>query len=265
MQKMAQKNMNLLTDAWIPTNTGLRSLGCWHGINTIATPPMTRLAIVRLMASIDAWEARDEGNNLEDYAGWFDLNTAFQVEGLPAESARTPREIINMIDGNNPALSPEPIKRWNDAELAQALVTAYFCDRGGLKARLPGLPISAQTPLHIGKRVKLNRGNSIRDVLDKNKITYNSDYEPPWVTGMVYPEHDTPRDDLELFLWPWRRLQIHDQGITIAAGSGINKDAVDPWVIDKASLKHLDESPNEEYEVIALALHQAKPLACWAR
>jgi hypothetical protein len=38
---------------------------------------------------------------------------------------------------------------------------------------------------------------------------------------------------------------------------------VDPWVIDKASLKHRAEEPSDEFEVTALVLNQSLPVACW--
>lgn len=252
--------MNLFSDRWIPTDRGLVSLGNWGQAIEVAAPPITRLAIVRLLMAIDAW-----GGELSDYAEWFDLATAFQVDGLPAASARSARDIINMTDGNGVAWSPLPEKATTDADLAQALVTAYFCDRGGLKARVEGLPISAQLPPHMGRLVRMKRGSSIVELIDNNPVKHDSDYQPPWVTGMIYPEHKTPRDELELLLWPWRRLQIHGDGITIAPGAQIDKAVADPWVVEKASLKHLNIAADDDYEVTALVLNQAMPVACWVR
>lgn len=251
---------NLLTDAWIPTNTGLLSvIGAMEpaaDVLDVTTSPIVRLAIVRLLVALRSW-----GGDLMAHREWFNLDTAFQVDGLPEASARNAIDILNMSDGNGVALSPLPMTKVKPEELAMALVVSYFCDRGGLKARVIGLPISAQMPLHVGRRVAMERGVNLREILEKNAIE-SSDYLPPWVIGMSYPEYDKPNSTLELFLWPWRRLQIHGDGITIAPGSPMSKEVIDPWVIDKASLKHMREQPQEK-QITALVLNQASPIASW--
>ena len=256
------EKFNLYSDPWIPTDRGPYPLKVWH-FSRIECHPVTRLAIVRLMMAIDVWEHAASENDIGDYQEWFDLATAFQTPGLPVDSARHPEDIINMADANSVAWSPFPKKPVTPELLAQALVTAYFCDRGGLKARVPGLPISAQSPLHMGMRVGLKRGETIRELLDNNPVKYDGKYQPPWVTGLTMPKHSVPQDELELLLWPWRRIQVFETGITIAPGAPIDKSTVDPWVIDKAGLKHLDVEPNPETEITALVLNQAMPVACW--
>ena len=264
--------MNLFLDPWIPATTRngsaivpLYSLTgeAAHDVSTIDCHPVCRMAILRLLMAIHSWEGREDGNSVMDCCDWFDLSNAFQVDGLPQSSARSAHEIIDMSDGNGVAWSPLPERVVTEADLAMALVTAAFCDRGGLKARVAGLPISAQMPLHVGRRVRLVRGSSIGALVENNPVRYDSDYQPPWVTGMVFPSHTEPRDELELLLWPWRRLQIFGDGITIAPGASIDKAVVDPWCIDKASLKHLREAADEVHEITALVMNQAMPVACW--
>lgn len=262
--------MNLFLDPWIPVTTTngstiaplyLLTGESAYDVLTIDCHPVCRMAILRLLMAIHVWEGADRA--VMDCCDWFDLSTAFQVDGLPESSARSAHEIIDMSDGNGVAWAPLPEKPTADADLAMALVTTAFCDRGGLKARVPGLPISAQMPLHVGRRVRLVRGSSIGALVENNPVRYDSDYQPPWVTGMVFPDHTTPRDELELLLWPWRRLQVIGGGITIAPGAPIDKAVVDPWCIDKASLKHLREPADEVHEVTALVMNQAMPIACW--
>jgi hypothetical protein len=268
--------MNLFSDRWIPVTTieGQRIVPFSNLISpagfevlSIDCHLVSRMAIIRLAMAWKAWADRTQvvGQKPLDlvHRDWFDLATAFQVGGLPESSARSAQDIIDMTDGNGVAWSPLPAALTTEADLAMALVTAAFCDRGGLKARVEGLPISAQTPLHVGQRVGLKRGGSIGELLENNPVKYESDYQPPWVTGMVYPEHKTPRDELELLLWPWRRLQIFGSGITIAPGAPIDKSVVDPWCIEKASLKHLNNPAEDDREVTALVMNQAMPVACW--
>jgi hypothetical protein len=250
---------NLIRDSWIPTNKGLMPLGDWRSINQVIAPPMSRLAIVRLLVAIEAWER--QGNQLSDYSDWFDLSRAFQVTGLPADSAKSPSAIVLMEDGNGIALRPLPHAPVTDAELALGLVTAYFCDRGGLKTRVPGLPISAQTPHCVGRRIKLRRGDNFAALIEANRIEYSGESIAIWADGQ--PTSDTPIDHLELLLWPWRRLQIHGDGITIAPGLPMAKDVPDPWAIDKAALRHQSEPRDAEFEITALVMNQATPVACW--
>jgi hypothetical protein len=260
--------MNIFSDPWIrtsqPSGEAVVSLSHLIGdtgyeVIDIIAPPMSRLAIIRLCMALRAYSSRYGAID----PTWFDLASALQVSGLSEGSTRQPLDIINMSDGNGVAWSPIPQKDTTDADRALALVTAYFCDRGGLKARMPGLPISAQCPLHVGMRVSLERGDSIGRILDNNPVNYDSAYQPPWVTGMSYPDHKVPQDDMELLLWPWRRIQMFDSGLTIVAGAPIDKTVIDPWVIDKASLKHMTEPSCETHEITALVLNQASPLACW--
>ena len=143
-------------------------------------------------------------------------------------------------------------------------MTAYFCDRGGLKARVPGLPISAQTPAHVGRNVRLKRGTTIAELLENNPVESSGEYSPPWVSGALeMPKHDKPRDQLELLMWPWRRLQLFPIGITIAPGAPIDKSVVDPWAIDKSKIADALNPPDEQFEVTGFVLNQALPIACW--
>jgi hypothetical protein len=143
-----------------------------------------------------------------------------------------------------------------------ALITAYMCDLGGFKARVPGLPISAKVPLHVGKRVQLAAGATIGELIENNPVRHDSDYVAPWVGGIDFAQTEC-RDELELLLWPWRRLQIYGDKIVIAPGASMGKPFVDPWVLDKAKLSQLDEPAPEGFEITALVLNQALPVACW--
>lgn len=218
---------------------------------------MTRLAIIRLLQSLTVFG----GGYDVDY---FNLGVFLQVGGLSESSARSPQAIIDMSDGNSVAFTPMPLPSFGPEVMAQALVTAYFCDRGGLKARITGLPISAQMPAHVGRNVRLKRGSTIGELLRNNPIASNSDYQPPWRSGALeYPKHDTPRDDVELLMWPWRRVQVFCGGITIAPGAPINKAIVDPWSDGKSKLSDLSVPPDDEFEVTRLVLNQALAIACW--
>jgi hypothetical protein len=263
--------MNLLTTHWIPvqpigneplTQASIADL-LTHGDRyaDIITTPIARISILRLLFSINAWI--EQGGSLDLYKEWFDLKTAFQVGGLPKSSARLASEIISMNDGNGVAWSPKPLQKSTYSDIAIALVVSYLSDRGGLKARVPGLPISGQVPLHMGRRIKTKRGNTIAEIVSNNPVGYEGNYQPPWVTGLIYPGYSKPSCELELLLWPWRRLQVFGDRITIAPGAPIDKTTVDPWVIDKASLKHLAEPIDPDYQVTHLVLNQAMPVASW--
>lgn len=257
-----KKSFNLMNDPWIPA-TGRSSVASLRDLledgnsyESIDCPPMTRIAIIRLLQALTVFDGGD--------VNYFDLGVFLQVGGLPESSAREPQAIIDMSDGNSVAFTPMPLPSIESELMALALVTAYFCDRGGLKARVPGLPISAQMPAHVGRNIRMKRGNTIEDLLRKNPIQSNSEYLPPWRSGILeYPRHDTPRDNAELIMWPWRRLQVFSQGITIAPGAPINKTIADPWSDGKSKLSDLSEQPDDEFEVTRLVLNQALPIACW--
>jgi hypothetical protein len=254
--------MNLFSDPWIPCadSRDRAIVDLISGSDAqLSGHPVSRMAIVRLLMAVNAWVLAGGEMNPD----WWDLATAFQMGGLPEASARSPIEIIDMTDGNGVAWSPLPAPAVTERDTAIALITAYSCDRGGFKARVEGLPISGQVPLHLGQRFQLVAGANITEVLANNPVKHDSDYQPPWVAGMIYPEHKIPRDELELLLWPWRRLQITPSGIVIAPGAPIEKTTVDPWSIGKASLKHLQEPAVDGFETIALVLNQAMPVACW--
>ncbi len=261
--------MNLLTDPWVPVleqnnrpgEASLLRLLTDGSILDITGQPMTRLAVLRLLMAMKAWRDRG-GDDFQEQS--FSLSTFLQT-ALPAEcKGLRPELIIQMSDKNGVAWSPTPRKPSPPEIFAQAVVTAYFCDRGGLKARVPGLSISGQTPFHVGTQVRMVSGETVLERLDNNPVDWEpDDYQPPWVGGVKFPEGSKPRHDLELLLWPWRRVCITDNGVVVAPGAVMSTEVKDPWVLGKALVRHYRDKPEEGFEITNLALQQASPLACW--
>jgi hypothetical protein len=217
---------------------------------------MLRVATFRLLQAINAMPPTSS----DDYFG---LTRFLQVGGLPESGVRSPLHIINMVDSNSIAFDPSPSKL-TPVDFAQGLVAAYFCDRGGLKSRVPGLPISAQMPLHVGQKIRYEAGTSLAEMLELNPISSGGEFMPPWLHGdLKFPAHNKPRDLLELILWPWRRLRVFASGITICPGAPIDKTVLDPWSQGKARLK--DRHEDADGDVTYLVLNQALPLACWRK
>lgn len=260
---------NLLTDHWIravtasgqPVTVSLEVVLLeGESLADIVEPPMTRLAILRLLLAMNSsqWQGGKFGLMGED--------AFLQVEGLPLDSARTPENILAMQDGGGPALGPvNKAAAITEPDLARALVTAYFCDRGGLKARGPGLPISAAKPLHVGQLVAFKAANNLGEFLALNAVPA-SDWAPWWYRPIDYGEAFAG-DLVQYLLWPWRRVRVTEQGVVIAAGTKFTGLDNDPWVIGRAALRHLNglgkDAPEYDADVTALVLSQATPVACW--
>lgn len=252
---------DLLTDPWVSTTEGVVPL-----IELMANPgryqditesPLTRHAVLRLLLAIEGVSMGNQPQPGEmllrgdgDRAGFL------QVAGLPTEG-RSPWAILSLQDNNNAALSPVNDPRpCSDADLARALVTAFFCDRGGLKAQVKGLPISGSKPTHMGQLIAWRWGANLQDFLDLNAIP-TSEWVPWWKRPVQY---DEPWDGstLHYLMWPWRRLQVNQATVTVAAGSSFaDKTVTDPWAVGRAGLKHV-------YGRVDLATLAGEPGADWA-
>lgn len=255
------KQVNLYSDPWVPV-TGRSSMASLQDLLeegdryvSINASPMTRLAIIRLLQALRVCPSKT--------FEYFDLDVFLQIGGLPP-GGRSPQDIIDMVDGNSVAFSPKDDRPVSDSVMAQAVLSAYSCDRAGLKARMPGLPIAGQMPAHVGRDVKLKRGASVAELLDNNPIEAKGEYQPPWITGFLeMPKHDVPRDQLELIMWPWRRVQILDQKIAIAPGAPVQKSVTDPSAGGKSKLFDRSAAADPDFEVTHLVLNKALPIACW--
>jgi hypothetical protein len=152
-----------------------------------------------------------------------------------------------------------------EGDLIKALITAYFCDRPGLKAQVKGLPVSGAKPSHMGQLVAWKWGDTLADFLELNGVATSS-WVPWWKRPINYGETlDTDNPDLvQYLLWPWRRLQAFPGGIVVAAG--VKCTVADPWAIGRASLRHLSKGLAEfeltgPVRVSGMILNQASPLA----
>jgi hypothetical protein len=229
---------------------------------------LTRQAFLRLllaMASVTMENQPLPGDMpLWGCPGWPGF---LQVTGLPEASTRSPQAIMDLMDGSGPALVPRNFldRRVSEADLIKALVTAYFCDRPGLKAQVKGLPISGPKPSHMGQLVAWKWGDTLADFLELNAVPVSS-WVPWWKRPIDYGETlDADNPDLvQYLLWPWRRLQAFNGGIVVAAG--VKCTLTDPWAIGRASLRHLSKGLGEfelagPARVSGMILNQASPLA----
>ena len=280
---------DLLIDPWVSTSQGLASL-----LDLTANParyqaiteaPLTRHAVLRLLLAIGASMDNQPQPGEMLLRATDDRPGFLQTTGLPTEG-RTPWAILSLQDANNAALSPLSDSRpCTDPDLARALVTAFFCDRGGLKAQVKGLPISGAKPLHMGQLIAWKQGKNLEDFLNLNAIE-GSDWVPWWKRPVDY---DEPWDGstLHYLMWPWRRLQVNQGSVTIAAGVGFKGNVPhmrgggsgesggsgsalsDPWAVGRAGLKHvygkvkLSDLVTEpgDWSVSGLMLNQATPVA----
>jgi hypothetical protein len=261
-------NFNLWTDPWIPVlqDGGTRKLSLEGalrqstGLQDIVLPPVARMAVIRLLL------AAYSSPPVDGSGFWLYGDPGFlQCVGLP-DSPRPAASILSMEDGANAALSPDtdPVMG-DDATLAIALVTSFFCDRPGLKARGKGLPISGSRPLCLGQIVAMPwYGDSLHDLLEMNAVVSN--WVPWWERPVTYDDPETG-DTLQYLLWPWRRLSVMPTGIVVAAGRKPPEKMEDPWALGRASLRHLnglgDDAPSVPSDVTVSILSQATPLACW--
>ena len=229
---------------------------------------LTRQAILRLllaMASVTMENQPLPGDM--PLWGYEDRPGFLQVTGLPESSTRSPQAIMTLMDGSGPALVPRNFlaTRVNEGDLIKALITAYFCDRPGLKAQVKGLPISGAKPSHMGQLVAWKWGDNLADFLELNGVPTSS-WVPWWKRPIDYGEvldSDNP-DLVQYLMWPWRRLQAFNGGIVVAVG--VKCTLADPWAIGRASLRHLrglDDAirPAGPARVAGLALNQASPVA----
>jgi hypothetical protein len=260
-------NLNLWSDAWIPVamvEGGLSAVSMADAVSRqdiadVVLPPVARMAVLRLLVA--AYSSPPE----DDDGFWLYGEPGFlQCLGLP-HSPRPAHDILNMVDSANAALSPSTDPQpCDDATIAVALVTAFFCDRPGLKTRGPGLPVSGSRPLCMGQIVAMPwHGDTLHDLLDMNAVV--SDWVPWWERPVVYDEPDTG-DLLQAILWPWRRLAASPQGIVVAGGRSAPQQE-DLWATGRASLRHLnglgDDAPAFPADITVTILSQATPLACW--
>lgn len=225
-------------------------------IKDVTLSPVPRMAVIRLLLAVKS----------SPYSVYemplFGGRAFLQCPGLP-DAPRTPRAILEMEDDANAALSPRTDPQaTSPAAIAQALVTAYFCDRPGLKTRMPGVSISGSRPLCMGMVTAMPCGDTLGDLLSMNR-QQGGDWVPWWHRSIDYWEPFTG-DPVQYLLWTWRRLQASPHGITIVAGEPL-VGATDPWVIGRASVKTVfnlgDMAPAAQCDITAVALSQASPVA----
>ena len=276
----AMTTFDLLTDPWVATTQGLASLlelsANPASYQDITESPLTRHAVLRLLLAIDGASMDNQPRPGEMRLRATDDRPGFlQTTGLPGEG-RSPWAILSLQDANNAALSPLSDPRpCSEPDLARALVTAFFCDRAGLKAQVKGLPISGSKPTHMGQLIAWRWGNNLEDFLRLNAIQV-SDWVPWWKRPVKY---DEPWDGstLHYLMWPWRRLQVNQDTVTIASGASFpDKTVADPWAVGRAGLKHVygrvevetlvedKDKPDGSgwaWAVQGLVLNQATPVA----
>jgi hypothetical protein len=234
----------------------------------ISEPHLTRQAILRLLLAMASVTMKNQPlpGDMPLWNNWGQPGF-LQVTGLPEASTRSPQAIMNLMDGSGPALVPRNFldRRVSEADLIKALITAYFCDRPGLKAQVKGLPVSGAKPSHMGQLVAWKWGDTLADFLELNGVATSS-WVPWWKRPIDYGETlDADNPDLVQYLmWPWRRLQAFPGGIVVAAG--VKCTAADPWAIARASLRHLSKGLAEfeltgPARVSGMVLNQASPLA----
>jgi hypothetical protein len=257
---------DLWVDPWIPvvmaggrivSRLSVREVvGMADDIEDIDLSPVPRMAVLRLLLAVVS----------SPYSVYemplFGDRAFLQSPGLP-HAPRSPRAILQMEDDANAALSPNTDPQpCTAADLAQALVTAYFCDRPGLKTRMPGVSISGSRPLCMGMVTAMPCGDTLGDLLKLNRVQ-GGRWEPWWHRSINYYEPFTG-DPVQQLLWPWRRLSVSPEGITIVAGEPLT-GATDPWVIGRASIKTVldlgDMAPSARCDITAVALSQASPIA----
>lgn len=237
----------------------------------IVAPPLTRLALLRWLLLRDAvsphpplgmpTSCRLYGQHM--FPDLFDAGALQCSEDLPVASARSSRDILELRDGNNMALDPTPEPAPTPERDVLALVTAYFCDRPGLKARAAGLPISGQCPLHMGRTTVFRAWNNLAEFVELNRVDGMADY----------------------LGHRWRRLQFVARGrLVIAAGDQwTDPEFRDPWVLRKSHPSHVGKPVTGEMvadeeragafvrglkigdaiDITGVALQQASPLAIW--
>lgn len=255
-------SFNLLHDPFISVSVG----GCCKKVgllgatkaDDITLSPIPRIAVIRLLIAIAAWEKRT-GKSVESYADWFDIECAFQSPDVVEKgSAFSPLMVINCWSNNNPALCPN-IDKSAPETLALALLVGYFQDKSGQKSGGVFGGTSSTAPPYYGKIQKLKRGKTIRELMDNNPIDYSSEYQPPWETGeIVYPLYKEPKDELELLLWPHRALRVEKGNIIFYNGSPISNTVKDPFCDESARLKDVKRQPDPEVEQTIVVTHQAK-------
>lgn len=255
----------LLTQPWVDTvdmNGRFECLslseliGRAADLADIIETPATRLAILRLLLAVTA--VGDVSGNWDIYDGFL------HVTGLPESSARSARAILDMQDGRGVALSPDTDPDdTSHATTAKALLSAFMCDRGGLKARVPGLPISGVKPMCMGQLIAFRHGSTLADFLELNAIE-PSDWVPWWQRPVDY-EEAWGGSMAHYLLWPWRRVQVTRPGqIVVAAGQKFSGLTDDPWSLGRASLRHLNGIECDyAADVTAIVLNQALPVAAW--
>lgn len=257
------QDFDLWRGAWIPLVTkdgNTVRQGLYEAVTfandfvDVDLSPVPRMAVIRLMLAVVS--SPYPVKQMPLFRGFL------QCPGLP-HAPRTPKAILEMEDDANAALSPstdpQPCK---PADLALALVTAYFCDRPGLKTRMQGAAISGSRPLCMGMVTAMPCGDTLADLLEMNRVD-GGDWKPWWCRPIDYDEPFTG-DPVQYILWPWRRLSVSLHGITIVAGVPL-VNATDPWVIGRASVKTVfdlgDMAPEAQCDITAVALSQASPIA----
>ena len=273
------RKFNLALDAWIPTDQGDRSLldvlnpelGPILDINLDVVP---RLAVLRLLIAIASYYGSCDRafQGLSDASDRFDLyGGVFQCPGVPESAGRRARDIIEMVDDGNLALDPADRETTSDKLTAIALIVAYFCDRPGIKARMAGVGLSGNCPLHMGKITALRWGRSLRDSIDLNIVPVDAGFVPPWLGDLDF-SRTIPTSPGDFLLWPWRRVRVIRPGIVgVCAGSPVSKNwTSDPLVVGRASpsRKPLDYEAFKDrgdgvYDMSAIDLNQASPRGAW--
>jgi hypothetical protein len=239
----------------------------------IMAPPLTRLALLRWLLLCDAVKplsphgmptsCRLYGRHM--FPDLFDTGALQCSEALPVASARSSRDILELRDGNNMALDPTPEPEPTPEQDILALITAYFCDRPGLKARAAGLPISGQCPVHMGRTTVFRAWDNLAEFVERNRVDGMADY----------------------LGHRWRRLQFVAKGrLVIAAGDEwTDMEFRDPWVLGKSHPNHVGRTITAEMvadekragafvqglkigdaiDTTGIALQQASPLAIWTQ
>ena len=248
-------------------------------IEDVVLPPVQRLAVLRLLLAVMSKSGGDASKNIlsVNALGFSPVAALYgpvvdsarfepgflQVVGLPASSARNCRDVLDMRDENGMALDPTPPPKPAPERDALALLTSYFCDRPGLKARVSGLSISGQCPLHMGRTTVYRSWENLAEFMVLNWIPEAHAY----------------------LMHRWRRLELVAPGqLVIAPGDPwLETDYRDPWVLRKCAPVHQgraitgamvadDERAGEAVQRLAIgdaidttgvALSQASPLAIW--
>lgn len=248
-------SFNLTSEPWIPVrfhgehqprDVSLRdALARAPDIAELTDPsPLVTVALHRLLLAVchrvwgppseHAWQALWDARQfdvepldryLQQWAHRFDLFDAerpfYQVAGLPEKAATTVAKLGHeFAAGNNPALFDHSLDdrpaSIDPAAAARLLVALQNFAVGGLIARLPGDPPSAESSHLFKAAVHVVTGSNLFETLMLNMVALNREALnlrperniPAWEAEPPRAERRTPAGLIDLLTWQPRRVLL---------------------------------------------------------